>query len=133
MSPPTSGCRLPAARTYRESEVAETHRMQVKYSELAQDIAITHGIDQATVSLVLDAYSAAVKRALSEDMIVEVLRDVRLQLADYFDPRNNKKAKRIEVNNELRRLRRTPTRKLTEIEEEDERATERLAGLLDPK
>lgn len=106
-------------------------RMQIKFGELSQEIAIAHGIDEATVELVLDAYSAAVKSALAENMIVETLRDVRLQVEPYFDPRNNRQARRIAVNDELRRLRRSPDPARTRIQEEDERATEKLTGLLD--
>lgn len=110
--------------------MAGSPRMQIKFGELAQDIAIMHGVAQETVSLVLDAYSAAVKRALAEGFIVECVRDVRLQVEDYFDPRNARAAKRIQVNDELNRLRRSPSHPQTEIEEEDERATRKLTELL---
>lgn len=112
--------------------VAGAKRMQVKFLELSQDISITHGIDQAVVDTVLEAYSAAVKRALAEDMIVEALRDVRLQLEEYYDQRNSRKAVRIVVNDELDRIR-SSRHPRNEIEEEDERATEKLTRLLYPK
>ena len=104
-------------------------RMQIKVSEVSQESAIAHALNQATVELVLEAYSAACKRALSENMIVEVLRDVRLQLEPYFDARNNKSRKRLAVNSERSRLNRS--KPSTPIEQEDERATERLTELLD--
>lgn len=110
--------------------MASPKRMQIRFGELAQEIAIAHGVDQGTVELVLDAYSAAVKSALAENLIIEVLRDVRLQTEPYFDPRNNKQRRRIAVNDELSRLRR-PDAKLTKQQEEDERATERLTRVLD--
>jgi hypothetical protein len=111
--------------------MAGPKRMQVKFGELAQEIAIAHGLDQEAVDLVLDAYSAAVKRALAENLIVEVLREVRLQVEPYFDPRNSKAAKRLAVNDELRRLRRPADRAPTPAEKEDERATEKLTRILD--
>lgn len=41
---------------------------------------------QNVVELLLNAYSAAVRRPLSEDLIVEIAHDVRLERQSYFAP-----------------------------------------------
>lgn len=106
-------------------------RLQVKFGELAQEISIVHGISQDVVELVLNAYSAAVRRLLAEGLIVEIARGVRLEQQDYFDPRNAKPAKRIVVNAEYSRLRRSAGKTTEEIEKEHERTTEAVAKLSD--
>lgn len=106
-------------------------RMQVKFGELAQEISIIHGVEQATVELVLNAYSAAVRRLVKEGLIVEIARDLRIQQEDYFDPRNNKAAKRIIVNTEYARLRRRRGATTTEIEQEHERTSDTCDDLRD--
>jgi len=106
-----------------------TKRMQVKFGELSQEIAIIHGISEATVELILNAYSAAVRRLVTEGLIVEIARDLRIQEEDYFDPRNNKPGKRVVVNHERSRLRRRKGATTQEIEKEHERTAERIENL----
>jgi hypothetical protein len=81
-------------------------RMQVRFAEVAQEIAIAHRLPEETVLQVLHAYDEACKAALYENIIVEVLRDVRLELQPYFDARNNTHRKRLAVNSERSRLKR---------------------------
>lgn len=109
----------------------KTRRMQVKFGELTQEISIVHGVEQATVEIVLNAYSAAVRRLVTEGLIVEIARDLRIQQEDYFDPRNNKPAKRITVNAEYDRLRRKRGATTPEIEQEHERTSEAIDNLRD--
>lgn len=93
-------------------------RMQIKFKEIAQDLAITHGLREETVSTILEAYSASVRRALAEDMIVEVIRGVRLEQEEYFDPRNSRKAIRLRINPGYA-LGRKVAPKLTEISDSE--------------
>lgn len=104
-------------------------RMQVRFGELAQEIAIVHGVPQDTVDLVLSAYSAAVRRLLAEDIIVEIAEGLRLQRETYHDNRNSKDAERIVVNPEYSRLRRKSRAGSEETQKENERTATKIGSI----
>lgn len=106
-------------------------RMGIKFGEIAQEIAIVHELPQNTVELVLNAYSGAVRRGIKEGMIVEVVRDLRLQEEDVFNAARGIPIKRVVVNDERHRRRRAPTGATTsEIEKEHDRTAQALHKLV---
>ncbi len=102
--------------------------MRVKFGEISEELAITHGIPLEEVTRILQAYSAAVRRLIAEDFIVEIAEGVRLQKEAYLDPRHNREAERIVVNPDYYVKRSTPCA-ATEIEEENERTSKKLGAV----
>lgn len=74
--------------------------MQIRFGELAQEVALVSGHKERVVLEVLSEYSRAAKAALAENLIVEIIEDVRVQWEDYFDIRNSSPASRLIVNAE---------------------------------
>jgi hypothetical protein len=100
--------------------------MQVRFGELTEEIAIAHGLPLSEVETVLHAYSAAIRRLLAEEFIVEIADGLRVQVETYLDRHNNTVKKRVVVNSGNRLSQRKATSADLEIEEENERTAEKL-------